>query len=209
VLRLFKYSPRQSRRRSTVCADPAAGNMSRSPSVSFHVNFDLRCDRSARSVQSRAAMARGFAPPNAVVSRCLVGAVVLLIACAHAGLWALDRKEANAAAVQRPLASFSYTRLGAPRAGDPVSAAQIRYDLAVIAPHAGAVRTYSSTGGLETRPGTCRRARPKSHRRGVDRQGRGAQRPGDPVGDPHFQAKSQRPEYLGERVCTRLLPRNK
>lgn len=85
-------------------------------------------------------------------SRGLVGVVLLLLACAHASLWALDHKQMTAAAVQGPLESFSYTRLAGPRAGETVTAAQIRSDLAVIAPHTRAVRTYSSTGGLELVP---------------------------------------------------------
>jgi len=58
----------------------------------------------------------------------------------------------SAAAVQGPLESFSYTRLAGSQGSEPVTVAQIRSDLAVIAPHTRAVRTYSSTGGLELVP---------------------------------------------------------
>jgi exo-beta-1,3-glucanase (GH17 family) len=85
-------------------------------------------------------------------SGCLVGAVLILMACAHAGLWALGRHEVSAADVQGPLASFSYTRFAGSQAGEPTTAAEIRSDLAVIAPHTRAVRTYSSTRGLELVP---------------------------------------------------------
>jgi exo-beta-1,3-glucanase (GH17 family)/cellulose synthase/poly-beta-1,6-N-acetylglucosamine synthase-like glycosyltransferase len=78
-----------------------------------------------------------------------------LVACVHAGLWALGRQLTPAPAFEGTLASLSYTpALGArdPNTA-PVTAEQIRGDLKVIAPYTHAVRTYSSTGGMELVPG--------------------------------------------------------
>jgi exo-beta-1,3-glucanase (GH17 family)/cellulose synthase/poly-beta-1,6-N-acetylglucosamine synthase-like glycosyltransferase len=83
---------------------------------------------------------------------CPVGIVLILIAWVHAGLWALTRQEVSADDVQGRLASFSYTRLAGSQAGKLITAAEIRSDLAVIAPTTRAVRTYSSTRGLELVP---------------------------------------------------------
>ncbi len=52
-------------------------------------------------------------------SRGPVSAVLLLLACAHVGLWALDHKQMSAAAVQGPLESFSYTRLAGSQGSEP------------------------------------------------------------------------------------------
>jgi exo-beta-1,3-glucanase (GH17 family)/cellulose synthase/poly-beta-1,6-N-acetylglucosamine synthase-like glycosyltransferase len=82
-----------------------------------------------------------------------VAIVIGLVAFVHAAIWILVDREQSAAAVQGKLLSLSYNRFaGAPAAGEAVSAAQIRTDLAVIAQRARAVRTYSSTQGLELVP---------------------------------------------------------
>ena len=78
-----------------------------------------------------------------------------LVACVHAGLWALGRQLTPAPAYEGTLASVSYTPPSSSRPFDdehPVSAEQIRADLKVIAPHAHAIRTYSSTGGMQLVP---------------------------------------------------------
>jgi exo-beta-1,3-glucanase (GH17 family)/cellulose synthase/poly-beta-1,6-N-acetylglucosamine synthase-like glycosyltransferase len=85
-----------------------------------------------------------------------VAAVVALVVCVHAGLWALLQRQQSVPDFDGPLASISYspyTRYQDPDLGDRPSAAQIRADLALIAPYARAIRTYSSTGGLEQVPG--------------------------------------------------------
>jgi exo-beta-1,3-glucanase (GH17 family)/glycosyltransferase involved in cell wall biosynthesis len=85
-----------------------------------------------------------------------VAAVVALVVCVHAGLWALLQRQQAVPDFDGPLASISYspyTRYQDPDLGDRPSAAQIRADLALIAPYARAIRTYSSTGGLEQVPG--------------------------------------------------------
>jgi exo-beta-1,3-glucanase (GH17 family)/cellulose synthase/poly-beta-1,6-N-acetylglucosamine synthase-like glycosyltransferase len=80
---------------------------------------------------------------------------VALVACVHAGLWALGHQLTPAPAFEGTLASVSYTPPSTSRPFDdehPVSSEQIRADLRVIAPHAHAIRTYSSTGGMDLVP---------------------------------------------------------
>jgi exo-beta-1,3-glucanase (GH17 family)/cellulose synthase/poly-beta-1,6-N-acetylglucosamine synthase-like glycosyltransferase len=84
-----------------------------------------------------------------------VAAVLALVACVHAGLWALLRTEANAPNFKGQLASISYAPFASsqhPDYGDRPTAAQIRADLKAIAPLTRAIRTYSSTGGAELVP---------------------------------------------------------
>ncbi|HEU4661643.1 MAG TPA: glycosyltransferase [Pseudolabrys sp.] len=84
-----------------------------------------------------------------------VAAVIALVACVHAGLWALLRDEAQAPDVGHQLASVSYAPFA--NISDPetqkAQAAQIRADLKAIAPVTHAIRTYSATGGAELVPG--------------------------------------------------------
>jgi exo-beta-1,3-glucanase (GH17 family)/cellulose synthase/poly-beta-1,6-N-acetylglucosamine synthase-like glycosyltransferase len=85
-----------------------------------------------------------------------VAAVIALVACVHAGLWALARERVNAPDVENQLASVSYAPFaeGAnAEAGERAQAAQIRADLKKIAPVSRAIRTYSSTAGVELVPG--------------------------------------------------------
>src|ERR1700686_3840087 len=84
-----------------------------------------------------------------------VAAVLALVACVHAGLWALLRTEANAPDFRGQLASISYAPFAGsqhPNFGDRPTAEQIRADLKAIAPYTRAIRTYSSTGGAELVP---------------------------------------------------------
>ena len=86
----------------------------------------------------------------------LVGA---LIACVHAGLWALTRDQAVAPSFNGQLASVSYTPFDGsahPDSGARSSVAQIRADLKAIAPYTRMVRTYS----LRPRLSICR---PSTH----------------------------------------------
>jgi exo-beta-1,3-glucanase (GH17 family)/cellulose synthase/poly-beta-1,6-N-acetylglucosamine synthase-like glycosyltransferase len=81
-----------------------------------------------------------------------VAAVVALVACVHAGLWALARGKVEAPPFDGQLASVSYAPFEGsahPDSGDPASIARIRSDLRMLAPYTRAIRTYSSTGGVE------------------------------------------------------------
>jgi cellulose synthase/poly-beta-1,6-N-acetylglucosamine synthase-like glycosyltransferase/exo-beta-1,3-glucanase (GH17 family) len=83
----------------------------------------------------------------------MIGIIVGLVACAHAAIWLVGDRHETAASVPGKLPSVSYNRfVGSPSAGEAVSEAQIRADLTVIARKARAVRTYSSTRGLERVP---------------------------------------------------------
>ena len=85
-----------------------------------------------------------------------VAAVLALVACVHAGLWALMRDNVRAPNFDGQLASVSYAPFGDsvhPDAGGKAQATQIRSDLKMLAPITRAVRTYSATGGVELVPG--------------------------------------------------------
>jgi exo-beta-1,3-glucanase (GH17 family)/cellulose synthase/poly-beta-1,6-N-acetylglucosamine synthase-like glycosyltransferase len=87
-----------------------------------------------------------------------VAAVVALVVCVHAGLWALLQRQQQVSDFGGVLPSVSYTpysysRLQHPEDGPPPSTAQIRAELGLIAPYTRSVRTYSSTGGVEQVPG--------------------------------------------------------
>jgi exo-beta-1,3-glucanase (GH17 family)/cellulose synthase/poly-beta-1,6-N-acetylglucosamine synthase-like glycosyltransferase len=78
--------------------------------------------------------------------------VVALVVGVHVGLWALFEGKTQAPEVEGPLASISfapYHGSGHPDSGNRPTAAQIRSDLKIIAPYTRALRTYSSTGGVE------------------------------------------------------------
>ena len=84
-----------------------------------------------------------------------VAAVLALVVCVHAGLWAVLRTQAPAPNINRQLASVSYSPFAHadhPDSGNRPTAEQIRADLKAIAPFTKAIRTYSSTGGAELVP---------------------------------------------------------
>jgi exo-beta-1,3-glucanase (GH17 family)/cellulose synthase/poly-beta-1,6-N-acetylglucosamine synthase-like glycosyltransferase len=84
-----------------------------------------------------------------------VAAVLALVACVHAGLWASLRNKEAAPDFTGQLASISYAPFVAsqhPDFGDRPTVEQIRADLRAIAPHTRAIRTYSATGGAELIP---------------------------------------------------------
>src|ERR1044072_8552657 len=81
-----------------------------------------------------------------------VAAVLALVACVHAGLWALLRTKESAPDFRGQLASFSYGSPAAPNSDETATPAQIRADLKAIAPYTKAIRTYSSTRGMEQVP---------------------------------------------------------
>jgi len=76
--------------------------------------------------------------------------LVCLFAALHFAFWALENPHAVAPAVEAHLPSVSYNRFALKNA--EVSEARIRADLTAIAVQARAVRTYSSTRGLERVP---------------------------------------------------------
>jgi cellulose synthase/poly-beta-1,6-N-acetylglucosamine synthase-like glycosyltransferase/exo-beta-1,3-glucanase (GH17 family) len=85
-----------------------------------------------------------------------VVAVVALISCVHAGLWAFLHQQQTVPNIDGPLASVSYspyTRWQNPDYGDVPTAEQIRNDLRLLSPYTRTVRTYTSTRGLELVPG--------------------------------------------------------
>jgi cellulose synthase/poly-beta-1,6-N-acetylglucosamine synthase-like glycosyltransferase/exo-beta-1,3-glucanase (GH17 family) len=84
-----------------------------------------------------------------------VAAVVALVICVHAGLWALLQRQQAVANIDAPLASVSYSpyaRSQHPDYGDRPTPDQIRADLKILSPYTQAIRTYSSTGGVELVP---------------------------------------------------------
>src|SRR3984957_14085278 len=84
-----------------------------------------------------------------------VVAVLALVACVHAGLWALLRTKDTGPNFTGPLASGSYAPFAyssPPDTGQHPTAEQIRADLKAIAPYTRAIRLYSSTGGAELVP---------------------------------------------------------
>ena len=84
-----------------------------------------------------------------------VVAVVALISCVHAGLWALLHRQQPVPNIEGPLTSVSYspyTRWQNPDRGDVPTPEQIRSDLRLLSPYTRTVRTYTSTRGLELVP---------------------------------------------------------
>jgi exo-beta-1,3-glucanase (GH17 family) len=84
-----------------------------------------------------------------------VAAVLALVVCVHAGLWALLRTQTSAPDINGQLASVSYSPFANsdnPDSGTRPTPEQIRADLKAIAPYTRAIRTYSSTGGAELIP---------------------------------------------------------
>jgi exo-beta-1,3-glucanase (GH17 family)/cellulose synthase/poly-beta-1,6-N-acetylglucosamine synthase-like glycosyltransferase len=85
-----------------------------------------------------------------------VAAVIALVACVQAGLWALTRDVVRAPDFTGQLASVSYAPFNGstnPDEGGRAQAAQIRKDLKLLAPLTRSIRLYSSTGGVELVPG--------------------------------------------------------
>ncbi len=78
------------------------------------------------------------------------GAVVCLIAALHFAFWAVKNHHGVAPSVEARLPSVSYNRFVS--GNSEVSEARIRADLTAIAAQADAVRTYSSTQGLQLVP---------------------------------------------------------
>jgi cellulose synthase/poly-beta-1,6-N-acetylglucosamine synthase-like glycosyltransferase/exo-beta-1,3-glucanase (GH17 family) len=82
--------------------------------------------------------------------------VVALVACLHAGAWALRQTQAPAPTFDGILSSVSYspftTSAHPDHEGSRPPEERIRADLKAIAPYTKAIRLYSSTGGVEQVP---------------------------------------------------------
>jgi cellulose synthase/poly-beta-1,6-N-acetylglucosamine synthase-like glycosyltransferase/exo-beta-1,3-glucanase (GH17 family) len=78
------------------------------------------------------------------------GVIVCLIAALHFAFWAVRNPHTSAPSVEQRLPSVSYNRFSSKNS--EISEARIRADLTAIASQAKAVRTYSSTQGLELVP---------------------------------------------------------
>jgi cellulose synthase/poly-beta-1,6-N-acetylglucosamine synthase-like glycosyltransferase/exo-beta-1,3-glucanase (GH17 family) len=82
--------------------------------------------------------------------------VVALVACLHAGAWALRQTQASAPNFDGILNSVSYspftTSAHPDHEGSRPPEERIRTDLKAIAPYTKAIRLYSSTGGVEQVP---------------------------------------------------------
>jgi exo-beta-1,3-glucanase (GH17 family)/cellulose synthase/poly-beta-1,6-N-acetylglucosamine synthase-like glycosyltransferase len=90
-----------------------------------------------------------------------VAFVVALVACVHAGLWAMLRDQADAPGFDGQFPSLSYAPYEGsahPDKGDRANAARIRADMRLLSSYTRAVRTYSSTGGVELVPGIAAEA---------------------------------------------------
>jgi exo-beta-1,3-glucanase (GH17 family)/cellulose synthase/poly-beta-1,6-N-acetylglucosamine synthase-like glycosyltransferase len=86
----------------------------------------------------------------------IVAAVVALVVCVQAGLWALGRNSLSAPDIYGQLNSLSYAPFASSTNADnggQATAEQIRADLALLAPLTRSIRLYSSTGGVELVPG--------------------------------------------------------
>jgi cellulose synthase/poly-beta-1,6-N-acetylglucosamine synthase-like glycosyltransferase/exo-beta-1,3-glucanase (GH17 family) len=85
-----------------------------------------------------------------------VAVVVALVACLHAGAWALRQTQASAPNFEGVLNSVSYspftTAAHPDKEGSRPPEERIRADLKAIAPYTRAIRLYSSTGGVEQVP---------------------------------------------------------
>jgi exo-beta-1,3-glucanase (GH17 family) len=92
----------------------------------------------------------GRAPMSAV------GAVIVLVACIHAALYSLVCDRVSSSNFTGRLQSVSYAPFGRADQADLGGRAGIdiiRADLKLLAPLTRAIRTYSSTGGVELVPG--------------------------------------------------------
>jgi exo-beta-1,3-glucanase (GH17 family)/cellulose synthase/poly-beta-1,6-N-acetylglucosamine synthase-like glycosyltransferase len=81
-----------------------------------------------------------------------VAAVLALVACVHAGLWASLRTKETAPNFTGQLASVSYSPPTDPESNEAPSPEQIRAELKALAAYTKAIRTYSATHGAELVP---------------------------------------------------------
>ena len=92
--------------------------------------------------------------PHPVSSMRLAVAVCALVACVHAGLWALNRERSAAPDIQGPLPAFPtrHLRICPIRIASAQPPSRSAPDLKIIAPHTRAIRTYSFDRGVELVP---------------------------------------------------------
>src|SRR5215475_6918111 len=96
-----------------------------------------------------------YSAPRGCPSMRSVAAVVALVICVHAGLWALLQRQHAVANIDAPLASISYSpyaRSQHPGYGDRPTPQPIPADPKILSPYTQAIRTYSATGGVELVP---------------------------------------------------------
>ena len=83
-------------------------------------------------------------------------AIIAVVTGFHAAVWYSLRPQASAPAITERFASLSFApydrTVRHPDKGPPVTAKQIRSDVDAVADYTKAIRTYSSTGGLELIP---------------------------------------------------------
>jgi exo-beta-1,3-glucanase (GH17 family)/cellulose synthase/poly-beta-1,6-N-acetylglucosamine synthase-like glycosyltransferase len=81
-------------------------------------------------------------------------AAVTLLACVHASLWYVGKSQISAPDFEGQLSSVSYAPFEGAQHPDKhqASGTRIRADLRMLAPYTRAIRTYSSTGGVELVP---------------------------------------------------------
>src|SRR3954463_6274965 len=86
-----------------------------------------------------------------------VVAVITLVACVHAGIWAVAGNKIAAPNFEgAQLASLSYAPYEKSAEQNAVAnIRQIRADMKLLAPYTRALRTYTSTGGVELVPGAA------------------------------------------------------
>jgi len=87
-------------------------------------------------------------------SKRLAVVVIAFVTLAHGAFWHLSEKTLKAPDVRSQIASMSYSPFAAgdAAANSGATTAHIRADLKAIAPYTAAIRTYSSTGGVELVP---------------------------------------------------------
>ena len=81
--------------------------------------------------------------------------MLALVACVHAGIWALLQRKETAPSFTGQLASVSYSPTAHsdhPESDPRPTPEKIRADLKALAPYTRAIRTYSSTDGSELVP---------------------------------------------------------
>ena len=86
----------------------------------------------------------------------LVLAVMAMVATVHGALWMWAQNTMSAPPTINKFPSLSFApydpKDSDPESGGVTNEAQIRADMKVVAPYTRAIRTYSSTGGLELVP---------------------------------------------------------
>ena len=100
----------------------------------------------------------------------MVAVVVVLATALHASVWLLMHEQVSPPNADGVLASISFSPINPKHDGetDKTSEAQIRSDLAAVAPYTRAVRTYSVSNGLDRVPAARLGGRLARHARRLD-----------------------------------------